>query len=246
MGFEKYIHLKVMPGTSRDLIKQSVQVADRVGINIEFPTKGHYEDMKLFLDFKQDILKRMRWIAQEVEKVQKEGKCTAGMDSQMVVGAGDETDKQIIKISGYVYQKLNARRVYYSRFDPIPGTPLDDKKPENPWREYRLYQSSFLLRDYGFKPKEFVFDDNNRLNLRQDPKFTIAKQNDLLVDVNEAPRGELLKVPGIGLKTTKKILENRPFRSIGSLRKVGVIGKRASPFIELGGVRQCKLDRWLN
>lgn len=245
LGFTEYIHLKVMPGTSRDLIKQSVEVADRVGINIEFPTKDHYEDMKLFLQFKEDILKRLRWISEEVQKAQKEGKCRAGIDSQMVVGAGDETDREIVKVSGYIYQKLNARRVYYSRFDPVHNTPLEKKKPENPWREYRLYQSSFLLRDYGFKAKEFVFDDNDRLSLGEDPKFAIAKENDLLVDVNQASKEELLRVPGIGLKTAEKIVENRPFGSIPTLRQVGVIVKRASPFIELSGVRQSRLNRWL-
>ncbi|NCO96561.1 MAG: radical SAM protein [Candidatus Aenigmarchaeota archaeon CG_4_10_14_0_8_um_filter_37_24] len=245
LGFTEYIHLKVMPGTSRDLIKQGVQLADRVGINIEFPNKDHYEDMKLFLSFKEDILKRLRWVAEEVKKAQKEGKCKAGLDSQMVIGASDETDKDIVRISGYIYQELNARRVYYSRFDPVHHTPLEGKKPENPWREYRLYQSSFLLRDYGFKSKEFVFDGNDRLNLKEDPKFSIAKENDLLVDINEAPQKELLRVPGIGLKTAEKIIEKRPFKTMPSFRQVGVIVKRAAPFIELSGVRQMRLSRWL-
>jgi len=246
LGFTEYIHLKVMPGVSRDLIKQSAEIADRVGINIEFPSRDHYEDMKLFLDFRQDILKRLRWVSEEVEKAQKEGKCKAGMDSQMVIGASDETDREIVKISGYIYQKLNARRVYYSRFDPVPHTPLEEKKPENPWREYRLYQSSFLLRDYGFKSRDFVFDGNDKLNLKEDPKFTIAKENDLLVDINGAQKEELLKVPGIGLKTAEKIIEKRPFKDIQDLHSVGVIIKRASPFIELSGVRQSKLNNWLS
>ncbi len=246
LGFKDYIHLKVMPGTSRDLIKQSVKVADRVGINVEFPTQEHYEDMKLFLDFEDDILKRLRWISEEVKKAQEQGNCKSGMDSQIVVGASNETDKEIIKISGYIYQKLDARRVYYSKFNPIPNTPLQGKEPEYPWREYRLYQSSFLLRDYGFKSKEFVFDDNDKLNLKEDPKFTIAKRNDLLVDINDSSREELLKVPGIGPKTTEKVLEKRPFRNIPDLKKAGVILKRASPFIEVSGVRQSRLNRWLN
>jgi len=245
IGFKKYIHLKVMPGTSRDLIKQSIQIVDRVGINIEFPTKEHYEDMKLFLDFKEDILKRLRWISEEVEKAQKEGKCKAGMDSQMIVGASDETDKEIIKISGYIYQKLNAKRVYYSSFDPIHQKPLEKNKPNPPLRQIRLYQSSFLLRDYGFKSNDFVFDDSNRLNLREDPKFSMAKENDLLVDINEASNKELLKVPGIGLKTAEKIITKRPFKDISSLRQAGVIVKRAVPFIELSGARQSRLNRWL-
>lgn len=246
LGFTDYVHIKVMPGTSRDLIKQGVKVADRVGINIEFPNKGHYEDMKLHLDFKQDILKRLRWLSEEVKKAQEKGKCRSGMDSQIIVGASDETDREIIKISGYIYQKLDARRIYYSKFEPVPNTPLESKSPEDPWREYRLYQSSFLLRDYGFKSKEFIFGDNGRLNLKEDPKFTIAKENDLLVDVNDSSREELLKVPGVGPKTSEKILKRRPFKNIPELKRAGVILKRASPFIEVSGIRQSRLNKWLN
>ncbi|MBL7170329.1 MAG: helix-hairpin-helix domain-containing protein, partial [Candidatus Aenigmarchaeota archaeon] len=94
--------------------------------------------------------------------------------------------------------------------------------------------------------KEFVFDDNDKLSLREDPKFSIARETDLLVDVNDASREELLRVPGIGLKTTEKIIKKRPFKSIPNLRQAGVIVKRASPFIELSGVRQSRLNRWLN
>jgi len=246
LGFDDYVHIKVMPGTSRDLIKQGVQVADRVGINIEFPNQGHYEDMKLHLDFNQDILKRLRWLAEEVNKAQEEGKCKAGMDSQIIVGASNETDKEIVKISGYIYQKLDARRIYYSKFEPVPNTPLENREPEDPWREYRLYQSSFLLRDYGFKSKDFIFGNDDRLNLKEDPKFTIAKENDLLVDVNDASKNELLKVPGIGPKSSEKILKRRPFKNIPDLKKAGISLKRASPFIEVSGVRQSRLNHWLN
>ncbi|MEM5793112.1 MAG: radical SAM protein [Candidatus Aenigmatarchaeota archaeon] len=245
-GFKEYIHLKIMPGTSRELIKESVELADRVGINIEFPGKEYYEEMKLFLDFKEDILKRFRWLAEEVEKCQKEGKCKAGMDSQMVVGAGEETDREIIKFSGYLYQKLKVRRVYYSRFEPVKNTPLENKKPENPWREYRLYQSSFLLRDYGFRSREFVFDEMDMLSLKEDPKFLIAKENELLVDINHAKKEELIKVPGIGLKTADRIIERRPFRNLGEIKKAGVIVNRALPFIEISGSKQEKLSSYVN
>lgn len=174
MGFTEYIHLRFVPGTSRDLIKRGVQVSDRVGINIEFPSLEHYEDMK-FLEFKQDTIKRLKWMAEKVEKAQKEGKYKAGLNSQMIVGAFDETDKEIIEISEWLYKDLNAKRVYYSAFEPIKNTPLENKQPENKWREYRFYQISFFLRDYGFESKEFVLDENDKLNLRGDPKYFIAK-----------------------------------------------------------------------
>ena len=245
MGFTEYTHIRIMPGTDRELIKRAAELSDRIGINIELPSKEHYEDMKLYLSFVQDIVRRLKWVSKEVEKLQKEGKCKAGLDTQMVVGASDETDKEIIKISGWVYQKLKARRVYYSRFEPIKNTPLENKEPENPWREYRLYQASFLLRDYGFKSSSFVFDGNDKLDLKEDPKFLIAKENDLIIDINNAEFEELIKVPGIGLKTAQKIIENRPIKNVQNLKSLRVILERASPFIELNGVRQTKLSRWI-
>lgn len=246
MGFTEYVHMKIMPGTDRELIRRAAELSDRIGINIEFPSKEHYEDNKLYLNFVQDIIRRLKWISKEVQKLQKEGKCKAGLDTQLVVGASDETDKEIIKISGWVYQKLKARRVYYSRFDPIKNTPLENKKPENPWREYRLYQTSFLLRDYGFKGRDFIFDENDRLNLREDPKFSIAKENELVVDVNNAGFEELIKVPGIGIKTAHKIVNVRPIKNVDSLRYTGVILKRAMPFIEINNVHQTCLSKWIN
>ncbi len=246
MGFKEYVHMKMMPGTSRELIKRATEISDRIGINIELPRKEHYEDMKLHLTFVQDIIRRLRWISKEVERFQKEGKCKAGLDSQMIVGASNETDKEIIEVSDKLYRKLNARRVYYSKFDPIKNTPLEDKKPENPWREYRLYQSSFLLRDYGFESKDFVFDDNNRLNLREDPKFSIAKENELIIDINNAEFGDLIKIPGIGLKTAQKIIEIRPIKSVSILKSIGVITKRAIPFIKIDNLHQTTLSKWIN
>jgi len=246
MGFKEYVHMKIMPGTSRELIKKAAELSDRIGINIEFPDKSHYEDMKLYLNFVQDIKKRLRWVAKEVERLQKEDRCKAGLDSQMVVGASDETDKEIIQISDWLYHELNAQRVYYSRFDPIKNTPLENKEPENPWREYRLYQTSFLLRDYSFHSKDFVFNDNDRLDLKQDPKFLIAEKEELMIDINSANFKELIRVPGIGFKTAHKILEGRPIRNVHSLKSLGVILKRASPFIEINGMHQSKLTKWIN
>lgn len=236
-GFTDYIHLRIMPGANYDLIKQSVQLADRVGINIEFPSAGHYDDMKLFLDFKQDIIKRIRLLAREVKKAKEEGKCRAGLDSQMVVGASDENDKEILKVAEWVYNKLGAHRVYFSAFEPVNHTPLENKPAENRWREYRLYQSSFLIQKYDFKEKDFVLDNVDMLNLKYDPKFLFAAKNEISVDINSADFEELIKVPGIGIETANRILESRGlgarFKSTKELKNVGVIIKRAAPFIEI-------------
>jgi len=245
-GFDDYVHIRIMPGTSRDLIKRAAEISDRIGVNVEMPTKEHYNDMKLYLAFVQDVKRRLRWTAKEVERLQKQDKCKAGLDSQLIVGVSDETDKEIIEISDWLYHELKAQRVYFKAFEPVKHTPLENKEPEDPWREYRLYQSSFLLRDYGFEASDFVFNENDRLILKQDPKFLIAKKQDLMVDVNDAKFEELIKVPGIGLKTAQKIIENRPVKDIIRLKSFGIIMKRAAPFIEVSGVYQSKLSKWIN
>lgn len=242
-GFTSYIHMKVMPGTDKELIKRAVEISDRVGINLEFPRAGYYDDMKIFLDFRQDLLRRIRWLANEIRKAQKEGKCRAGLDSQIVVGAADETDKEILQISDWVYHKLKAKRVYYSSFRPVKNTPLEKNLPEDRWREYRLYQSSFLLQKYGYHWKEFVFNDRDKLPLGQDPKILIAGREELLVDINEAEFEELIRVPGIGIESAKKILANRPIKDIEQLKKLGVL-KRSAPFIKLKKEIQTNLKFW--
>lgn len=248
-GFTGYIHLKLMPGTDYSLIKESVQLADRVGINLEFPSSGHYNDMKLFLDFKQDIIKRMRLLSREIKKAQEEGKCKAGLDSQMVLGASNEKDREVIDILEWLYNKMGAQRVYFSAFNPIKGTPMEKNKAENPWREYRMYQSSFLIQRYGFKKTDFVVDDYGMLNLKEDPKFTYAKANDICVNVNSAGFEDLIKVPGIGIKTAKTIEEAKSngtrFKDLKDLKGYGVILKRATPFIDIG-VRQTRLSSFIN
>jgi len=242
LGFTAYVHLRIMPSTSRELIKQSVEIADRVGINIEFPKAEHYNDMKIFLDFRQDVIRRLRWVSHEIKKVQKEGKCKAGLDSQMVVGASNETDKDILKVSDWLYHKLGAERVYYSAFEPVKNTPLESKEPENRWREYRLYQCSFLLQKYNFHANDFVLYEE-MLPLEQDPKTMIAIKTGLQVNINNASFDELIKVPGIGIKTAKNIIEKSPLKSLIELRQVGVI-KRALPFIRFNKLIQTKLSSW--
>jgi predicted DNA-binding helix-hairpin-helix protein len=242
-GFTAYTHLRLMPGTDIELIKRSVEIADRVGINIEFPSKDHYNDMKIFLDFNQDIIKRLKFISRQVKKAQKEGKCKAGMDTQMVVGASDETDKQILDVSEWMYKKLNARRVYYSAFQPMKNTPLEKKPAENRWREYRLYQCSFLIKKYNFCSKDFVLDDSDRLPVSQDPKLMIARKLNLRVDINNCKHEELIKIPGIGLKTASSILQNRPIKNLQQLKKLGVLS-RAKHFIDFKREVQTNLNFW--
>ena len=109
-----------------------------------------------------------------------------------------------------------------------------------------MYQSSFLLRDYGFEAKNFIFDDNDRLYLNQDPKFLIAKEEDLKVNINNAEFEDLIRVPGIGLKSAQKIIENRPIKNFSNLKSLGIFVKKAVPFIEINNLHQTKISNWIN
>jgi predicted DNA-binding helix-hairpin-helix protein len=217
-------------------MKRAVESCDRVGINIEFPLPCYYDEMKIYLDFKQDVLRKLRQLARCVVKAKKEGKCKAGLDTQFIVGAVEESDKEIIKVTEWLYKDLHASRVYYSAFQPVHGTPLEGRLAESKLREYRLYQSSFLIQRYGFHLKDFIFDDRDRLPLSWDPKVLSARQKELLVNLEDATLQEMLRVPGIGIVTAQRLIKLREERKLTTLelKRAGVL-RRALPFIELKG-----------
>jgi predicted DNA-binding helix-hairpin-helix protein len=140
--------------------------------------------------------------------------------------------------------KYELRRPYFMSFDPVPFTPLENNEPSPMWREIRLYQTSYLLKDYGMKARDIdmVLDDNGFL-LDMDPKMLLASCNpDMFpINVNTASREDLLKVPGIGPVGANRIVQSRPVSSEKELSRMGVVISRARPFIELNGKRQTNL-----
>jgi len=144
---------------------------------------------------------------------------------------------------GWEYQKLNLRRVYFSAFRPIKGTPLENEKPESLLRQNHLYNADFLIRDYGYKLKEFDSIMGNGMLPREDPKLALAILNfDGPIDINQASYEELIRIPGIGLKTAKKIIAKKEkIRKYEDLHRLGGWVKRAKPFIEIDGKRQTRL-----
>jgi predicted DNA-binding helix-hairpin-helix protein len=139
-------------------------------------------------------------------------------------------------------KQIGLQRAYFSAFNPVRDTPFENMAAENPWREHRLYQASFLLRDYGFEFEDLPFGATGNLPLESDPKVGWAKQNltEAPVDVNKADRRTLLKVPGIGPKGVDAILRERgrgTLRELGDLRALGVLAQRAAPYILLAGRR---------
>lgn len=232
-GFKGYIHLKVLPGVSKDLIEQAGKYADRLSINIEAPTKSHLLELSSTKDFDLDIIKRQKWI--------KEIKPRAGQTTQMVVGAGDETDLDILKAAEREYADLGLRRVYYSPFTPLQGTPLKEKEPVSPDRTRRLYNVDFMIRQYGIPLKEFKEVMVGENLPPGDPKVSLALERfDKPLDVNEADFEDLVRVPGIGPTTAYLMTALKGLKTKRRLRSVGV-PKRAEPFLKIDGHSQKRL-----
>lgn len=245
LGYRGYLHLKIMPGAERDQVLRAMQLADRVSVNLEAPSDQRLATLapqKVFMD---ELLTRLRW----VEEIRRERPPQQGWkgrwpssSTQFVVGAAGESDLELLQTTAFLYQKLRLARVYFSGFRPVGNTPLEDLPPADPWREHRLYQASFLLRDYGFQFEELPFEPNGNLPLQVDPKIAWARDSlsQSPIEVNRAELPELLRIPGVGLRGARSILaarrQNR-LRRLEDLRALGVLAERAAPYILLNGKR---------
>jgi len=243
--FHGYIHLKILPGVSKDKIDEATALASRVSINSEAPNKSRLNELTTTKDFKSDVLKRMRWIKEKAIK----NNLPSGHTTQLVVGPAGETDREIVSRIDNLYNEMDLKRGYFSSFIPVPGTPFENKQREPLKRENFLYRTDFMLRFYGIKKKEFVFNEQGNLNLSIDPKIAMALESDLFpLDINESSFDELIRVPGIGPTTAKRItdLNNSGFKfsKESELKNLGIVVKRALPFIKLNGRIQKSLTEF--
>ena len=250
-GFRGYIHMKVMPGTEYPQVEAAHRLGARLSVNIETPQHQMMERISPHKQFQEGILDPMKWIDQLTKE--KTGG-TVGQATQMVVGAADESDLQIYQRVDQLYTDWNMKRVYYAPFRPAKYTPLEEHPAVPSMREHRLYQMDWLKRIYQFSSDEIglAFDGGGFLSLEQDPKTIIAVENldSFPVDVNAATREQLLRVPCVGPTSTDRILQNRKQHSIDNwrdLQTMGVVRKRASPFLIFSGYRpprakQLRLD----
>ena len=246
--FNGYIHLKTIPGASDELIREAGLYADRLSINLEIPTK---EGLKLLApekDHKQ-MLSNVEFVKNElaISTIEKQKYkhapkfAPAGQTTQMIIGATNETDQKIIHVADYMYQKLSLKRVYYSGYVPVlQDSRLPSLQSQVPVvRENRLYQADWLMRYYGFAPNEIVDDRQPFLDLEIDPKLAWALRNSHLfpIDINQAPREMLLRIPGVGVRSVQKILMARKFQTLNyyDLKKMGVTLSRAKYFITCSG-----------
>jgi predicted DNA-binding helix-hairpin-helix protein len=213
--FGGYIHLKMAPGASVDLIRQAGLWADRLSANIEMPRQA---DLDQLAPAKSHILIEgtMGQVYQKIQesREEKQSFAAAGQSTQMIVGATSAPDAAILEKSSELYKSYRLRRVYYSGFSPIPyGDSRLPLKQAPLVREHRLYQADWLMRFYGFEAKELTTDQQPDLPLDKDPKLAWALRNRAFfpVDINAAPEEALLRVPGLGVRNVKKILRMRRY-----------------------------------
>lgn len=236
-SYRGYIHLKIMPGAEYDQVRRAMQLADRVSINLEGATAERLAALAPKKDFWHELFPRLQWIS---ELRRKEG-LRASVVTQFVVGAVGDTDLELLHTSDHLYNQLGLRRTYFMAFNPVIQTPFESLAPVSHQREFRLYQASFLLRDYGWNLEEMPFLQNGNLPLDIDPKLAWAKENlrETPVEVNRAERDELLRVPGIGPKTADAIVAMRRrqrIREVGHLQHLGMRDvDKATPYLLLDG-----------
>jgi predicted DNA-binding helix-hairpin-helix protein len=245
LGFRGYIHLKVMPGAERSQVERAMQLANRVSVNLEAPNTERLVRLAPHKQFIEELLQPLKWI-DEIRRTQPAYRGWQGhwpsSVTQFVAGGSGESDLELLSATQYLYRQLGLKRTYYSRFNPIPDTPLENQPPTPLIREHRLYQASYLLRDYGFELEELPFETDGALPLQRDPKLAWAQGNlvEQPIEINRADRLMLMRIPGIGLKGAAAILQARrqaKINDITSLRKLGILADKAAPFLLINGRR---------
>lgn len=244
-NFNGYIHVKTIPGASKELIDKLGHLVDRTSINIELPSN---DSLRLLAPQKEKIgiLTPMQYISKEIsiskqEKSKyKEKFVPAGQTTQLIVGATPETDLKIMKLSESLYNKLSLKRVYYSAYVSInedSNLPVLSSPPL--LRENRLYQADWLIRFYGFKIDDLLDETHPNFHTMLDPKCDWALRNlqHFPIEINKADYNTLLKVPGIGVISAKRIITaRREFNlTFENLKKLGIVLKRARYFITCNG-----------
>jgi predicted DNA-binding helix-hairpin-helix protein len=245
LGFRGYIHLKIMPGVERAQVERVMQLADRVSVNLEAPNSARLARLAPHKTFIEELLQPLRWI-EEIRRTERPFRTWNGRwpssCTQFVAGGAGESDLELLGTTAWLHRNVGLARAYFSRFNPIADTPLENQQPTNPWREHRLYQASYLLRDYGFDMEELPFTPSGDLPLESDPKLLWARTNlrEAPIELNRAERFQLMRIPGIGPKGAAAIMTARrmgKLRDPRDLRILGIRVERALPYVLFDGRR---------
>ncbi|HET9275335.1 MAG TPA: radical SAM protein [Gemmatimonadales bacterium] len=257
--FGGYIHVKLVPGGQPAQIERLSQLASRVSVNLEAPCGASLASIAPEKSFGTAVadLERVRGhlLLERAERAQGKPRdalhpgAVAGMTMQFVVGATNDTDRTILGTVGSLSAGGGIHHAHFSAFRPIENTPLEGAPAAPALREHRLYQADHLMRSYGFEMDEVVFEPTGNLPLAVDPKaaWAIAHPERFPVEVRTASPEELLRVPGIGPTSARRIVAERAettIRNLADLRKLGVVTNRAAGFITLGS-RRVQTSRWI-
>ncbi len=237
--FPGYIHLKGIPGAEESLLKKAGFHADRMSVNIELPSA---ESLKKLAPQKKpaDIFNPMHFL--ERNRREEKGFLRAGQSTQLIIGASPESDREIISLASYLYDKFSLSRIFYSAYIPT-GDPRYIPGVQNPplLREHRLYQADWLFRFYHFSFDDIIPPAQNDLETELDPKagWALRHFEFFPVEINRASYRELLKIPGVGLVSARRIIKARKEGTLdfSDLGKLGVVMKRARFFIICRGRR---------
>jgi len=279
-NYRGYIHFKCLPGASKDIIREAARYVDRMSVNLESPTEDYLSEIANQKSFRTDIIKRQEWIRdisekkfndwEQIEKIKsfdntyldsdleskyKNAKfLPSGQTTQFVVGAAGETDWDILKRLWWEYKRIKLKRGYFSAFSPIQGTDLEKKEPTPLLREHRLYQTDWLMRLYKIPIHDIKEILTESLYLpRQDPKIFLARDyfsDRIPLDINTLPYKEIIRIPGIGLLSARRIMKLRnngiTINKREQFKNIGVVLKRAEPFLKIGSSYQSNLMKYLN
>src|SRR6266566_2081355 len=240
-AYRGYVHLKIMPGVQYEQLYRAMQLADRISVNLEAPTQERLSALAPKKDFMDELLKMLQWA--EALRREHPYEKLARTVTQFVVGAVGDTDLELLSLSERLYRQMGLTRAYYSGFSPVVQTPLEGVPPTDPLREHRLYQASFLLRDYGWRVEDLPFMTDGNMLLELDPKRAWADLHlrSAPVEIMTASHKQLLRIPGIGPVGADAIIRARRqgrITELAHLRKLNVHApEQAAPYILLDGHR---------
>jgi predicted DNA-binding helix-hairpin-helix protein len=257
-SFAGYVHVKMVPGAEAAQVERLTSLASRVSLNLEAPCGASLAQIAPDKSFDATVagLEQVRSLVRLERAARQDGRPrdpihpggTAGMTMQFVVGATPDSDRSILTKVTELYAGGGIHHAHFSAFRPIRETPMENVRGTPALREHRLYQADWLLRRYGFERDEVVYDDTGNLPLAVDPKaaWALTHVERFPVEIRTASYDELVRVPGIGPGTARRIMTERgtaTLRGIADLRKLGVLTSRAAGFITLGG-RRFQDVRW--
>ncbi len=244
-GFAGYIHVKLLPGAETAQVEAAARLATRISVNLEGATDAQVRELAKEKDLSGDLLPKLELAGRLYREAWAEGRVGGSTTTQFVVGATGERDREILGLVAGLERRRLLHHAHFSAFQPVVGTPFENRAPTPAARESRLYQAEHLLREYGFGFDELAFQSDGNLPLEHDPKtsWALAHPERFPLELTRAPLELLLRVPGIGPKAARTLVGVRRhtvLRDLRDVRRLGVDTVRAGFYLTLRGRRLAK------